>query len=260
MVRSRCAIVVVLIALAISPVFAIDGYEIMKAVDEKPAPSTTHALVRLVLIDTDGSEAERIIEQWGAESGPKTASVIVFHSPASVKNSRFLILAEEGKPDNKWLYLPALRKVRRIAASEGDSSFMGTEFSYDDLSSRDPDDYRHTLLREETLDGYLCYVVESIAKPGVDSNYSRTVSWIVKDEDILTALKIEMYDNGAEPLKVFTVKGLEEIEGYWIPMEVSMKNLSNGKETLMVQQRIVLDEPVNTRLFTTRFLETGRAN
>ena len=240
--------------------WAEDGYSIMKAMDDKDTPSTTHALVKLELVDEKGNTSERIIEQWGMTEGDKSGNVIVFHSPASVKNSRFLILSEKGKGDGKWIFLPALKKVRRIAASEGNSSFMGTEFTYDDMSSREIDDYQYTLLGEENFDGRPCYKIESVAKPGVDSSYAKTVSWIVKDPDVLTVLKIEMYGSDGSVVKVFHVEDLQKVDGFWVPMAISMKNLGNGKETKMIQQRLELNARLNTSLFTTRFLETGKAN
>lgn len=247
-------------AMAGTAVWAQSGYDIMKAMDEKAMPSTTHALVKLELIDEKGDVSERVVEQWGMSEGDKSGNVIAFHSPAMVKNSRFLILSEKGKGDGKWIYLPALKKVRRIAASEGDSSFMGTEFTYDDMSSREIDDYDYTLLGEEEVDGRVCYRIESVPKPGTDSGYAKTVSWIVKDPDILTVVKIEMYAAGGEVEKVFSVQNLAQIDGFWVPLSVSMKNIANGRETRMIQDRLELNKPISPRLFTTRFLETGRVN
>ena len=95
-------------------VYGLDGSDIMKLVDDKEEPETTHTLLKLELIDSDGSVSERIIEQWSRTEEDRDASVIVFHSPASVKNSRFLILSGDGADDAKYIFLPALKKVRRI--------------------------------------------------------------------------------------------------------------------------------------------------
>ena len=253
----KLSLTVVFLAVSVCA-YSIDGYGVMKSVEDRKTPSTTHALVKLELIDAGGSVSERIIEQWSREEGGKDASVIVFHSPASVKNSRFLILAEEGKDDAKYIYLPALKKVRRIAASEGDSSFMGTEFTYNDMSDRELDDYDYTLLGEEEVDGRICYIVESVPKAGTDSSYFKAVAWIVKDPEILTPVKIDMYEDKDTVIKRFTVAVLENVDGFWIPTEVSMKNLKTGNETVMIQQRLELNTSVNGRLFSTRFLETGK--
>ena len=110
-----------------------------------------------------------------------------------MKDTRFLVLEQKGRPDDKFIYLPTLRRVRRIAAEEGGQSFMGSDFTYDDMSSRDIDDDVHTLLREENLDGVPCYVVKSVPKDAKNSQYHHRVSWVRKDNFI--PIRVEIYED-----------------------------------------------------------------
>ncbi len=256
--RRKLSILAALIA-SVLPAFAQDGRAIMEKLDAANDPSTTHALIKMELIDTDGSVKDRVIEEWSADDNQElTHSVMVFHTPASVQNTRFLVAENDGRDDDQWIYLPALRKVRRIASSEGGDSFMGTEFSYDDMKSKDIDEYKHTYLRDEKAQGYDCTVIESIPLPDTDSQYSKVIHWVTKDEEIMSDVKMELYDKNGNLFKVFTVEVLENIDGYWTPMNVIMKNVQNGKSTRLTQEKIELDKPVNPRRFTSRYLQTGR--
>lgn len=243
----------------ISLLSAQDGAAIMKRVYDQPEPKTTHALIQMILTDQKGEQNERVIEQWSAEdNNGDNHSVMVFHSPASVKNTRFLTKENQGRDDDQWIFLPSLNRVRRIASGEGDSSFMGTEFTYQDLGSREYEDYTYQYLRSERAQGFDCYVIEARPKPGVDSSYHHTISWITTDDSINTAVKMEIYESETDLLKVMTVEDLSEVNGYWIPRSLTMENVQSNRSTTLVQQRLELDKPVNTRRFSQRFLETGR--
>ncbi|ORC35991.1 hypothetical protein B4O97_07945 [Marispirochaeta aestuarii] len=235
------------------------GREIMEWLDAANEPDTSHALVKMNIIEADGSLKERVFEEWSAlDTTGRKHRVIVFHTPASVRDTRFLVKENEDRDDDQWIYLPALRKVRRISASEGGDSFMGTEFSYDDLKSREIDDYSYTRLGDGEALGYACWIVESLPKAGTESQYSRVLRWITRDREIMRTLRMELFGEDEEIEKIFTVEKLEIVDSYWTPLSVLMKNTRTGRGTRLVQQRIELDKPVNPRRFTTRYLETGR--
>ena len=181
--------------------WAITGKEVAENVTDRPTGDTTHSLVNMVLVESDGSEKNRLVEEWSMDNDAGlNRSVIVFHEPASVKNTRFLMKERSEGEADQWIYLPGLGRVRRIAASEGDSSFMGTDFTYNDMEGRDVEDDNHSLLRQETLDGYDCYVVESVPKDPSSSQYSKRIQWVAKENWI--PIKVEFYDKDGELLKV----------------------------------------------------------
>lgn len=236
---------------------AITGREIAENVENRSVGDTTHALVGLRLTDSNGQVSERVIEQYGLKTADGLIrNVIIFHRPPSVEGTRFLTIENADRDDDQWIYLPALQRVRRIAAGEGDSSFMGTDFTYDDLQSRDINDYSYSLLREETFDGRPTYVVEMRAVDPDDSSYSRSIQWV--DAERWIPLKIELYDEENELLKINTVTRLEQVQGHWTIINNRMENVQTGHTTELFVQRFVYDEALPEGLFTRRYLETGR--
>jgi len=238
---------------------AQDGYEILKRVDEKPEPKTTHALIRMILTDHRGEQNERLLEQWSAvDKEGNTHSVMVFHSPSSVKNTRFLSKENKDRDDDQWIFLPALNRVRRIATSDDSGNFMGSEFSYYDMKSRELENYSYKYIGKETIGAYECYIVETRPNPEADSPYAKTISWVTVDKNINTVMKIELYESETELLKVMTVEDISEISGYWVPINLIMTNVQNNRSTTLEQQKLILDKAVNTTRFSQRFLETGK--
>lgn len=258
--KKRWVILTALIAFTTIKAFGQDGYSIMKRVSEKRSPKTTHALVIMNLTDQKGKTSQRTIEEWSAkDSSDNTHSVMVFHKPASVKNTRFLSKENSGKDNDQWIFIPSLNRVRRIAGSEEGNSFMGSEFSYYDMGSRELDDYSYKLLGRETVLGYNCYKIETRTKKGKESPYHKTISWVTVDPAVNTVVKIEIYQSESSLLKVMKVNKLQNISGYMIPLSVNMSNVQNSRTTTLIQQKIELDVKINTNRFSQRFLETGRA-
>lgn len=242
--------------------FAMDGKEIVqKALDVKD-PAFTQSAVQMDLIEKNGAKEIRLVRQYGRSKDGIKAVVMVFLSPASVKDTRFLLQENKGNsPDDKFIYLPDLRSTRRVSTAEGSKSFMGTDASYDDLSTRDIDVDTHELLKEETKNGFNCYVVKSKAINPSDSQYGWRIQWI--DKETWVPVYAELYDKKGELLKVLTVEKLEKITGesgqsYDIPTLNSMKNVQTGHETKLEIKKIVVDKPIPDRVFTQNFLNTGK--
>ncbi|MGQ9616098.1 MAG: outer membrane lipoprotein-sorting protein [Spirochaetota bacterium] len=237
--------------------FAISGEEIVRKMQSRDTGRSVHTLVKMDLIEKDGNIDSRWVENWGIEyEKDLTKMVVVFHSPPSIKDTRFLQIENPDREDDKWIYLPALKRVRRIAASEGGQSFMGTDFTYDDMSERKVERDYHELIGEERIDGYDCYVVESKSKNPGDSQYSRAVRWIRKD--IWMPVKAELYDKKGQLLKMATWSNIKNIQGYWTAMVTEMKNVQTLHATRLEIKKVVYDEAIPPGLFTTQFLMTGR--
>ncbi len=235
------------------------GTDIMQKVYDVKKPSYTHSAVEMDLISSNGDVQKRLVEQWGMEDSNDLAStVMIFRSPSTVKDTRFLQVENSGDSDNsKWIYLPALRTVRRIASSDGDKSFMGTDATYNDMETRKVSEDTHTYLKEEDFNGYKCFVVKSVANNMSESQYSSRVSWI--DENSYVPVKIEMYDKSNEDLyKVMTVNELKNVKGYWIPTADTMEDVQSGHSTYIKILQLELDNPLSSKMFTSNFLKTGR--
>ncbi len=236
--------------------FAITGTEIAQNAHDVKDPATTHAAVKMDLVSANGDVDSRMVEEWSTEDGDLESTVMVFRSPASVANTRFLQKENDGRDDDRWIYLPALKRVRRIAASDGGKSFMGTDMTYDDMGSRSVDQDTHELIGEETYESWDCYKVKGQAKDPEDSQYAYRITWF--DKATWYPVKIEMYDKSEQLEKVMVVERLENIDGYDTPMAVKMTNVQTGHYTEVTMMKIVFDEPISDRLFTTNYLEQGR--
>jgi outer membrane lipoprotein-sorting protein len=162
-----------------------------------------------------------------------------------------------GKSD-QWIFLPALGKVRRIASTESGGSFMGTDFSYDDMSLMDRDVGldTHAILREESLDGTLCYVIQSVPKDSGFS-YSKILSWI--DKANYRVYKRELYDRRGGLEKVMEISGYTDVQGRDTPTQTKVSTVAAGTSTTIHGDIVKYDDPIPEGVFTTAYLETGRA-
>jgi outer membrane lipoprotein-sorting protein len=248
------------LVFSVAPVFAqtADAEAIIDRSRNRIQADTTSTRSRMVLTAKDGTTSERIMDQY-SKDGPKGhRKIIVFQRPASVANTRFLTLENPGNNDDQWIFLPSLGKVRRIASSEGSNSFMGSDLSYDDLSAMDrqADLDTHRIIREESVAGNLCYVIESISKDNT-FQYSKMVQYI--DKSTYVNHKAELFDRRGTLVKVLELSELKDVQGRLTPMVTKMTTLAAGTSTSIMVDIIKYDDPMPEGVFTTVYLETGRA-
>ena len=163
------------------------------------------------------------------DDGDKSMSI--FDKPTDVKGTAFLTFSHAITPDDQWLYLPALKRVKRINSKNKSGPFMGSEFAYEDLSSQEVEKYTYKYLRDETLNGIDCFVVERYP---VDKNsgYTRQVGWVNKEE--YRSEKIVFYDRKNSLLKTLTFSNYKQyLDQYWRADELHMINHQTGKSTLL---------------------------
>lgn len=163
--------------------------------------------------------------------GDGDKSMSIFDEPADVKGTAFLTYSHAIKPDEQWLYLPALKRVKRINSKNKSGPFMGSEFAYEDLSSQEVEKYTYKHLRDESKDGVDYFVVERY--PAYEhSGYTRMIAWVNKDRYV--AEKIEFYDRKDELLKTLVNSGYQQYLGqFWRPDTMLMENHQTGKSTLL---------------------------
>ncbi|MCD6102192.1 MAG: outer membrane lipoprotein-sorting protein [Candidatus Cloacimonetes bacterium] len=234
----------------------ITGLQIIENVYNRATGNDMQGDLTMTLTNSRGDQRVRKIKQFIKDFGKMEKKIMFFVSPADVRNTSFMNWSydEAGKDDDQWIYLPALKKVKRISSESKSDYFMGSDFTYDDLGDRHPIDDTHKLLREEKVDGEDCYVVESIPKDE-DYMYSRTVSWIIKDKWI--GLKKEFYDEDEELLKTLTIKKYEKIKGYWTILSSEMHNVQKDHTTKMELANVKLDTGIPANKFTERMMKRG---
>ncbi len=230
--------------------------EIVDASRNRIKADTTSIRARLLIAAKDGSTTERLVDEYSKDYPSGDKAIIVFQSPASVKGTRFLTVEKEG-PDDRWIFLPALGKVRRVSASEGSSSFVGTDFSYDDMAAmtRSVSDDAHRILREEKAEGKDCWVIESAPKDA-SYQYARMLQWIEKDTKLIR--KIEGYDKKGNLAKVLEVLKTEVVQGRLTAMSTRMTTVADKTSTTINMEIVKYDEKIPDAVFTTEYLSTGR--
>jgi outer membrane lipoprotein-sorting protein len=247
-----------LLACGALALYAQNAEQIVRASRDRIKADTVSTRSRMVIRAKDGSTSERLIDQY-SKDGPKgSRTVIVFQRPETVAGTRFLTMENPGGVDDRWIYLPGIGKVRRLAASEGSGNFMGTDFSYDDISSasRGVSLDTHTLLREENLAGAgACYVIQSVPKDS-SYQYSKMIQWITKDTNV--TMKIELYDKKNTLVKVAEMSGLKDVQGRLTVTETKIATIAAGTSTTIYMDIIKYDDRIPESVFTTAYLETGR--
>jgi hypothetical protein len=184
----------------------------------------------MTLRNRQGDETSRHLRIRSLEvTGNGDKSLILFDSPADVKGTALLSYTHATRPDDQWLYLPALKRVKRIASANKSGPFVGSEFAYEDLTSQEVDKYRYKYLRDEGLDGRATMVIERY--PAYEhSGYTRQVVWV--DREMYQPLKLEFYDRKDSLLKTLIFGDYRQYLGhYWRAGRMSMENHQNGKST-----------------------------
>lgn len=226
-----------------SGIFGQNANEIMKQVDTRTVPKDTKTFMKMNLIDAKNQVRQRDLKTYMLSD---EKMMMWFLSPADVKGSSFLRVSHDDKDDDMWIYLPALGKVRRIASSATNGSFMGSDFSFEDMGERKLQDYSYKLLKEETVAGKSCWVIECIPVTGVSTDYSKIISWVWKDEYI--QIREELYNKKAILKKVKTSE-YTKIKTYWVPKRFLMEDISANHKTEMLFDKIEVDTGIDPAIF-----------
>ncbi len=248
--------VLFIFSIFIFPQTVPNGLEIIKKVYDRPTGDDQTANLTMTLIDARNNKRVREIKQFLITKKDIEKKVMFFVSPADVRNTSFMnwSYTKEGKDDDQWIYLPALKRVKRISSDSKSDYFMGSDFTYDDLGDRQPSADNHKFLRMEKIDNEECFVIESKPKEE-EYMYSLTLTWIIKDKWI--GKKKEFYDEDEELLKILKVKKYEKIKGYWIILESEMKNVQKKHSTEMSLKDVKINTGIQERQFTERMMKRG---
>ncbi len=246
-----------ILLIAATALFASDpsAQQVMQQVYDRPAGTEMKADLSMEIMNSKGQVRERQIVQIRQEDSEGIEKKLMFFlSPSDVKDTGFLSISyPTDKDDDQWIYLPALKRVKRIASKNKNDSFMGSDFTYDDMGTRNPAKDTHTLLTMETVNGSECYVIQSIPKES-NREFDRTVSYIVKDEWF--GLKKEFYYKG-EQVRELTINELKVIDGITVITDMVMKNLEKGTQTRITMGNVSFDNNFDADLFSERQLKIG---
>ena len=255
MYKSILIIGILAATLSSQQVQAQDAKAIAFDVYNRETPKDGESDMTMTLIDKRGSKRMRNLHQYFMNLGEVEKKIMFFTTPADVKNTSFMNWSydDAAKEEDQWLYLPALKKVKRISASSKDNEFMGSDFTYEDMEKRNPERDNHIFLKNDTYNGEAVWVIQ--ATPKKEEQYSKKVAWISKEKKI--PLKIEFYDIDEELLKVLTITEVVNMKGYWLIVKQEMKNIQKNHMTIIALSKIQVDKGLTESKFTQREMEKG---
>jgi hypothetical protein len=252
---------------ATAPVSAADappgGRQIMQWVEDRDDGDDATADLRMTLIDKRGHERVRAIRSFTKDFGEDEYKLLFFLSPADVMDTGFLTFDydDPDRDEDQWLYLPALKKTKRIATGDKSGSFMGSDFSYADMGSRELDRYDFRLMKETDVGGTPVWQVEAIPRSEEEideTGYTKSVYFVRKDNHVVIRA-VHWVEKGGR-LKYLDVRKLEQIDGIWVGTEVHMttkKNKTIVHKTILEQQNVRFNQDLDDGLFSVRRLEKG---
>jgi hypothetical protein len=240
----------------------LSAEEIMRRVDARDDGDRSIRELEMILIDKNDRRRLRRIRSYSRDVGEDTQTIMFFLEPADVKDTGFLSYDYDAeKDDDQWLYLPALRKTKRIASSDKSGSFMGSDFSYADLTTREVENYDWTLMKEAEVRGDPVWQIQGIPRTQDEideTGYVKGIVFVRKDNYVI--IRAVNWLEKAGRLKYMDVKKLELIDDIWVPTEIHMTT-KKGRETLhktiLKIHDVRFGQDLDADFFSVRQLEKG---
>lgn len=239
---------------------------VMERVDVRDDGDNETADMEMILIDKSGAERHRAIKYFSKDKGEDTLRMMFFLEPADVRDTGFLTWDYDApdRDDDQWLYLPALKKTKRIAASDKSGAFMGSDLNYADMTSRTLSDYDFNFYkkrREMQIDGHRVWIVEAVPRSRrviEETGYRKSLIFVRDDIDVV--IRGISWEASGGYIKYMEVKQLDRIEGIWVATETHVKR-TLGRQTIhrtvLRWHNVRFNQPLGYDFFTTRQLEKG---
>lgn len=248
--------------LTVTSAWSLTAIEIIDKVNSRDDGQSVSRSLKMELTDKRGKKRVQKTLSYRKYYGNDKKSVLFYKAPKRLRGTGFLTYDNAVDDDEQWLYLPALRKVRRVSASDRGDWFLGTDFSYEDIKKEtkvSTEDYDFKLLGEELINGHEVYKMESRAKNSEiakELGYSKLISWI--DKKIFISRKVAFYDERGELLKKLHNQDIRQVEGIWTIHHMHMVNAQNGHESHFYFSDIDYKTALSDSLFTQQSLKRGK--
>ncbi len=265
-----CSMFILILTLStVCPVLAADdpaARAIMERVDARDEGDNRTADMQMILIDKNGAERRRQLRTFVKEKGPDTLRLMYFLKPADVRKTGFLTwdYDDPTKDDDQWLYLPALKKTKRIASSDKSNAFMGSDLNYSDMTSRNLEDYDFQFYKkkkEMKIEGRRVWLIEALPKSRAvidETGYKKSL-FFVRD-DINFVIRGINWEKSGGYIKYMEVKKLEKIDGIWVATATHVKKTLSKQavhRTVLRLNNVKFNQPLEMDFFSTRQLEKG---
>lgn len=261
------SLVLIMMLSIVFPVYALSddpkAREIMQKVEDRDDGDHRTGEMLMVLIDKNGYKRNKYFKSYSKDYGKDSKQIMFIEKPANIKNTGFLTYDYDSpdKDDDQWLYLPALGKPKRIASSEKDGSFMGSDLNYSDMTSITLEDYNYKILKEMKFKDADVWLIESLPrseKVADETGYKKSISAVRKDNYVVTRVKAWTTDGNY--VKIIDFDDLRLIENIWVPMEINVVKRLGKKtkhQTHIVMSNIKFNQNLSDDLFTIRRLKKG---
>jgi len=232
-----------------------NGTELAQAAYDRPDGENAFSRGAMILIEK--GHKPRVRQMYTFREDRDTGdivSLIRFKKPAEIKNTGLLTVDfSSGKETDQWIYLPLIKRARRISSSRKGGRFVGSDIFYEDLRDRKVSADKHTLLGKEKVNGITALKLESVPFDKESSTYSKKISWIHPAN--LIALRVDFYQGEKKPIKRTLVKKLEKKQGFWTIMDSVAIDLKTLHETHLKMETVVYDQDISSDMFSLRYLE-----
>ena len=234
----------VIIVLLTSLIFSMTGEELSVLMDNRESPKDISSELNMEITNKKGRKRKSKIKSISKDNNAK--QILWFLSPADDKGISYLKIEHKNQDDEIRLWLPELKKIRRISSKKKADSFMGSDLSYEDMTSRQMEYYSFKIVQDDAkVDAKVCYILES-SPNGIDSEYSRHVTWV--DKDTYLPLKEESYDENNKLLKFKTFK-YSLIDSFYLISEIFVENIQKKSNTKLVFSNLHINKDIKDQLF-----------
>ena len=257
------AATILLMAFVAPPAPLPTGQQILKNVNSRNEGQHVIQNFDLLLTNKKGKTQTRKTVIYRKDYEDQRKSMFVFQSPSNVKGTGFMSFDYNSatKDDDQWLYLPALKKTRRISAASRGDYFLGTDLTYEDIklgSKMSATDYTVKTLKEVVLDGHKCYLVQSLPKSDKikkELGYSKVLTWV--DATLWMVRKSKHWDEAGNLLKTIHIKSIEKVAGIWTIKKIEAVNIKTGHKTSITISKVDYKSAVSDDIFTEESLMRG---
>lgn len=233
----------ILISILLQSLFALSGKELAILIDDRESPKDIKSTMSMVLTNKNGKIRSSEIRSYSIDGSKK--QILWFLAPADDKGVAYLKIEQQDKKDDMKLWLPNFKKIRRISSGKKSESFMGSDMSYEDMTSRDLSEYSYSITGSEMINNNDCYILESIPS-GIKSEYSKHISWVTKDTYL--TLKEESFDQDGALLKSKSI-AYQKIKAYDIMKELYVKNVQRNHQTVLKFNDLEVDTGIKDNIF-----------
>jgi hypothetical protein len=242
---------------------SLTALEIMQRVDARDDGDNMTSDRTMVLIDKNGHKRTRIMKSFTKDKGEDTLKLMFFTAPADVRDTGFLTwdYREGARDDDQWLWLPELKKVKRIASADKSGAFMGSDFSYADMTNRVVEEWRYKLLKTDAVRGTPCWLIQAVpVDETVQDRYGYKKSILFIRQDIFMMCRAVHWLDEGNNIKYVDLPDIQRIDGIWTALAINAKTTRGGKtlhRTVFRMQNVKYGQAIEETMFTTRQLEKG---